>query len=88
LEALKNKLKEVPNSDQLLKEQVDEEMVAEVVSKWTGIPVSKLVQSEMQKLIQLESILGQRVIGQEEGIAAIANAIRRSRSGLGDTNAR
>jgi len=86
LEELKNRLKEVPNNEQLLKEQVDEEMIAEVVSKWTKIPVSKLIQSEMQKLIQLESILGQRVIGQEEGIAAVANAIRRSRSGLSDTN--
>jgi ATP-dependent Clp protease ATP-binding subunit ClpB len=86
LEALKVKLKAVPNSEQLLKEQVDEELIAEVVSKWTKIPVSKLMQSEMQKLIQLESILGKRVIGQEEGISAIANAIRRSRSGLSDTN--
>lgn len=86
LEALKAKLNSVPNSEQLLKEQVDEEMIAEIVSKWTKIPVSKLVQSEMQKLIKLEGILGQRVIGQEEGIAAIANAIRRSRSGLSDTN--
>jgi len=85
LETLKAKLKEVPNTEQLLKEQVDEEMVAEVVSKWTKIPVSKLIQSEMQKLVQLESILGQRVIGQEEGISAVANAIRRSRSGLSDT---
>jgi ATP-dependent Clp protease ATP-binding subunit ClpB len=86
LDALKAKLKEVPNNEQLLKEQVDEEMVAEVVSRWTRIPVSKLLQSEMQKLVQLEGILGQRVIGQEEGIAAVSNAIRRSRSGLSDTN--
>jgi len=86
LEALKARLKEVPNTEQLLKEQVDEEMVAEVVSKWTKIPVSKLIQSELQKLIKLEEILGQRVIGQEEGIAAVSNAIRRSRSGLSDTN--
>lgn len=86
LEALKAKLKAVPNTEQLLKEQVDEELIAEVVSKWTKIPVSKLMQSEMQKLVTLESILGQRVIGQEEGISAIANAIRRSRSGLSDTN--
>jgi ATP-dependent Clp protease ATP-binding subunit ClpB len=86
LDVLKAKLKEVPNNEQLLKEQVDEEMVAEVVSRWTRIPVSKLLQSEMQKLVQLEGILGQRVIGQEEGIAAVSNAIRRSRSGLSDTN--
>jgi ATP-dependent Clp protease ATP-binding subunit ClpB len=86
LEALKAKLKSVPNTEQLLKEQVDEELIAEVVSKWTKIPVSKLMQSEMQKLIQLEGILGKKVIGQEEGISAVANAIRRSRSGLSDSN--
>ena len=69
-------------SEQLLKEQVDEEMVAEVVSKWTNIPISKLLQSELDKLLELEAIMGQRVIGQEEGISALANAIRRSRSGI------
>lgn len=74
------------NPDSLLKEQVDEEMVAEVVSKWTGIPVSKLAESEMQKLLELEAVLAQRVVGQEEGIKALANAIRRSRSGLSDEN--
>ncbi|MFB3844604.1 MAG: ATP-dependent chaperone ClpB [Candidatus Cloacimonadaceae bacterium] len=86
LEALQAEMKEIPNNEQLLKEQVDEDMVAEVVSKWTNIPVSKLLQSEMEKLVDLEKILGQRVIGQEEGIEAVANAIRRSRSGLSDTN--
>ncbi len=74
------------DNDPLLKEKVDEELVAEVVSKWTNIPVSKLVQSEMSKLLHLEDILAQRVIGQKEGITALANAIRRSRSGLSDTN--
>jgi len=74
------------SADSLLKEQVDEEMVAEIVSKWTGIPVSKLAESEMQKLLELEQVLGQRVVGQEEGIGALANAIRRSRSGLSDEN--
>jgi ATP-dependent Clp protease ATP-binding subunit ClpB len=73
-------------ADPLLKEKVDEELIAEVVSKWTNIPVSKLVQSEMSKLLGLEEILGRRVIGQQEGITALANAIRRSRSGLSDTN--
>ncbi len=72
--------------DRLLKEIVDEEVIAEVVSKWTGIPVSKLAESEMQKLIELENVLAQRVVGQEEGIKALANAIRRSRSGLSDEN--
>jgi ATP-dependent Clp protease ATP-binding subunit ClpB len=70
----------------LVKERVDEELIAEVVSKWTNIPVSKLVQSEMSKLLGLEDILARRVIGQREGITALANAIRRSRSGLGDAN--
>ena len=72
--------------DRLLKEIVDEEVIAEVVSKWTGIPVSKLAESEMQKLLELENVLAQRVVGQEEGIKALANAIRRSRSGLSDEN--
>lgn len=70
----------------LIQEQVDEELVAQVVSKWTNIPVSKLLQSEMVKLLGLEDILAQRVVGQKEGITALANAIRRSRSGLGDGN--
>ncbi|MBW6514299.1 MAG: ATP-dependent chaperone ClpB [Candidatus Syntrophosphaera sp.] len=74
------------DNDPLIKEKVDEELIAEVVSKWTNIPVSKLVQSEMNKLLGLEDILAQRVIGQREGITALANAIRRSRSGLSDTN--
>lgn len=70
----------------LLKEQVDEELIAEVVSKWTGIPVSKLAQSEMSKLLGLEEVLAQRVIGQRDGIVALSDAIRRSRSGLSDEN--
>ncbi|HPM04557.1 MAG TPA: ATP-dependent chaperone ClpB [Candidatus Cloacimonas sp.] len=74
------------SQDSLLKEVVDEEMVAEVVSKWTGIPVSKLAESEMMKLLELEKVLAKRVVGQEEGITALANAIRRSRSGLSDEN--
>ncbi|MDD4806705.1 MAG: AAA family ATPase, partial [Candidatus Cloacimonetes bacterium] len=76
--------KEKNGGEALLKEQVDEELVAEVVSKWTGIPVSKLAQSEMKKLLNLEDVLAQRVIGQKEGITALSNAIRRSRSGLSD----
>ncbi|MCB5252770.1 MAG: ATP-dependent chaperone ClpB [Candidatus Cloacimonadaceae bacterium] len=74
------------NEDTLLREQVDEELIAEVVSKWTGIPVAKLAASEMKKLLDLEAVLAQRVIGQKEGITALANAIRRSRSGLSDEN--
>jgi len=84
LEEWKDKMKQIPEENQLLKEQVDEETIAEIISKWTHIPVSKLLQSEMQKLVNLESILGERVIGQTEAIEALSNAIRRSRSGLSD----
>ncbi|MGI6198972.1 MAG: ATP-dependent Clp protease ATP-binding subunit, partial [Candidatus Cloacimonadaceae bacterium] len=70
--------------ERMIKEQVDEEMVAQVVAKWTNIPVSKLMQSEMAKLLKLEETLAERVVGQKEGIVALSNAIRRSRSGLGD----
>ncbi len=86
LEELKSKLREIPKEKQLLKEQIDEEMIAQVVAKWTGIPVSKLMQSEMQKLIHMENDLSKRVIGQKEGITALSNAIRRSRSGLADAD--
>ena len=68
----------------LLKEQVDEEDIAEVVAKWTGIPVSRLMEGEVQKLIQMEDRLHQRVVGQDEAIRAVANAIRRARAGLQD----
>ncbi|HSM82778.1 MAG TPA: ATP-dependent chaperone ClpB [Nodosilinea sp.] len=70
----------------LLREEVTEEDIAEIISKWTGIPVSKLVQSEMQKLLLLEDELHQRVIGQEEAVTAVADAIQRSRAGLADPN--
>lgn len=85
LTEMSDKLKHLSGSQQLLKEKVDEELIAEVVSKWTKIPVSKLMQSELKKLLDLEQIMSQRVIGQEEGITALANAIRRNRSGLGST---
>ncbi|PZV05178.1 MAG: ATP-dependent chaperone ClpB [Leptolyngbya sp.] len=70
----------------LLREEVTEEDIAEIISKWTGIPVSKLVQSEMQKLLLLEDELHERVIGQEEAVTAVADAIQRSRAGLADPN--
>src|SRR5207248_11746592 len=70
----------------MLKEEVDEEDVAEVVSKWTGIPVSKLMEGEVHKLIRMEDVLHERVVGQDEAVAAVANAIRRSRAGLSDPN--
>jgi ATP-dependent Clp protease ATP-binding subunit ClpB len=70
----------------MLKEEVDEEDVAIIVAKWTGIPVSKMLEGEMQKLVTMEDRLGQRVIGQEEALAAVANAVRRARAGLQDPN--
>jgi ATP-dependent Clp protease ATP-binding subunit ClpB len=84
-ETWKAKMKEIPKEEQLLKEQVDEEMIAEIVAKWTHIPVSRLLQSEMEKLIRMEAVLSQRVVGQKEPIEAVSNAIRRSRSGLADS---
>jgi len=70
----------------LLRDKVTEEEVAEVVSKWTGIPVSKMLESEKDKLLKMESFLEQRVVGQAEALAAVSNAIRRSRAGLSDPN--
>ena len=70
----------------LLREEVTEDDIAEVIAKWTGIPVAKLVQSEMQKLLQLEAELHTRVIGQEQAVTAVADAIQRSRAGLSDPN--
>ena len=70
----------------MLKEEVDEEDIAEVVSKWTHIPVSRLMEGEIQKLIHMEERLHQRVIGQDEAIVAVSNAIRRARAGLQDPN--
>ncbi len=72
--------------ERMLKEEVDEEDVARIVAKWTGIPVSKMLESEMQKLVQMEDLLEERVVGQREGLGAVANAIRRARAGLQDTD--
>ena len=71
-------------TQRMLKEEVDEEDVAEVVSRWTGIPVSRLMEGEIQKLVRMEEVLHERVVGQDDAVAAVANAIRRSRSGLSD----
>ncbi|MGA1050655.1 MAG: ATP-dependent chaperone ClpB [Ilumatobacteraceae bacterium] len=70
----------------MLKEEVDAEDIAEVVSKWTGVPMTRLLESEMTKLIRLEDLLHQRVIGQDDAVIAVSNAIRRSRAGLSDPN--
>jgi ATP-dependent Clp protease ATP-binding subunit ClpB len=74
------------NGKSLLREEVTESDIAEIISKWTGIPVSKLVESEMQKLLLLEDELHQRVVGQDEAVTAVADAIQRSRAGLADPN--
>jgi ATP-dependent Clp protease ATP-binding subunit ClpB len=83
-EALRGKLAEIQKGQSYLKEEVTDEDIAVVVSKWTGIPVSKMLESEMAKLLHLEDDLRGRVVGQEEAVTAVANAIRRSRAGLGD----
>ena len=75
-----------PKTSRMLKEQVDEEDIAEVVAKWTNIPVSRLMEGEIQKLIHMEDRLHERVVGQDEAITAVANAIRRARAGLQDPN--
>ncbi len=80
------KLQEVQSSKKMLKEEVDEEDIAEIVSKWTGIPVSKMLEGEIQKLIHMEERLGRRVIGQEEAIQAVSNSVRRARAGIQDPN--
>jgi len=77
-------LDELQKGNRMLKEEVDAEDIAEVVSKWTGVPVSKLMEGEMAKLVHLEDLLHRRVIGQDEAVHAVANAIRRSRAGLSD----
>ncbi len=86
LEAENKKLAEAQQDKQMLKEEVDAEDVAEVVANWTGIPVSRMMEGDVQKLIRMEERLRQRVIGQEEGIAAVSSALRRARSGLQDPN--
>jgi len=80
------KLEQVQQNERMLKEQVDEEDVAKIVAKWTGIPVTRMLESEVQKLVRMEELLEKRVIGQDAALKAVANAIRRSRAGLQDRN--
>lgn len=82
--SIQQQLKSMQGDEALIKEEVDAEDIADVVSRWTGIPVRKMVQSEKDKLLHLESELHRRVIGQEEAISAVADAVRRSRAGLND----
>ena len=84
LEQLKTQLLDMQSRSKMIKEEVDSEEIAEVVSKWTGIPVSKMIESEISKLLRLEDELRKRVVGQEEAITALSDAVRRSRAGLQD----
>ena len=85
VEEATRQLEELQSGGQrMLKEEVDEEDVAEVVSRWTGVPVSRLMEGEMAKLVRMEQVLHERVVGQDEAVTAVANAIRRSRAGLSD----
>ena len=84
LEDSKQTLAEIQSESKMIKEEVDTEEIAEVVSKWTGIPVQKMVESEVSKLLRLEDELKKRVVGQEEAIEALSDAVRRSRAGLQD----
>ncbi len=86
LEEEQAKLAKIQQDGVTLKEEVDEEDVAEVVAKWTGVPVSKMLEGEMHKLLTMEERLRQRVIGQDEALTAVANAVRRARAGLQDPN--
>jgi ATP-dependent Clp protease ATP-binding subunit ClpB len=86
LKAANARLEELQQNERMLKEQVDEEDVAKIVSKWTGIPLTKMLESEIQKLVRMEELLAGRVVGQENALKAVANAIRRSRAGLQDRN--
>ncbi len=86
LEAEQVRLKDVHATTRLLKEEVDEEDIAEIVGKWTGIPVTRLLEGEIQKLVHMEERLRERVVGQEEAVVAVSNAIRRARSGIADPN--
>ncbi len=84
IKTAEDKLKELQKNGALLKEEVDAEEIAAVVGKWTGIPVSRLMEGEMEKLLNMEARLHERVVGQDEALEAVANAVRRSRSGLQD----
>ncbi len=86
LEAANRDLGELQRESKMLKEEVDDEDVAEVVSRWTGIPVSKLIEGERDKLVRMEERLQRRVIGQDEAVTAVSDAVRRARSGLQDPN--
>lgn len=84
LDRKRQELEKIPPEKRLLKEEVTEEEIAKIVSKWTGIPVAKLVETERQKILELDKILHRRVVGQDEAIEAVCNAIMRARAGIKD----
>src|SRR6266849_5902476 len=86
IQAAQERLAQLQGGHALLKEEVDEEDIAEIVGRWTGIPLSRLMEGEIAKLIKMEERLHERVIGQDEAVSAVANAVRRNRSGLSDPN--
>ena len=86
LQNAKENLEHLQESDQMLKEKIDREAIAEIVSRWTGIPVARMMEGEVQKLIHMEERLKEAVVGQDEAVEAVSNAIRRSRVGLQDPN--
>jgi ATP-dependent Clp protease ATP-binding subunit ClpB len=86
LPALEQELAERPEVEPMVKEEVDDEDVAEVVARWTGVPVSRLMEGELEKLVHMEERIHERLVDQEEAVTAVANAVRRSRSGLQDPN--
>ncbi len=86
IDALKSELESMQARDAMIREEINSEDIADIVAKWTGIPVSKMLQSERDKLMQLESELHKRVVGQEHAIAALSNAVRRNRAGMQDAN--
>ncbi|HAB17339.1 MAG TPA: ATP-dependent chaperone ClpB [Verrucomicrobiota bacterium] len=86
LTAAEKALKEIPGSERLLSQEVTEDDIARVVASWTGIPVTKLLEGEREKLVKMEERLGERVVGQKQAVHTVANAVRRARSGLGDPN--
>jgi ATP-dependent Clp protease ATP-binding subunit ClpB len=86
IEAASRKLASGSDGERMLKEEVGEEDIARIVARWTGIPVSKMLESEVQKLVKMEDLLARRVVGQREPLEAVANAIRRSRAGLQDSS--
>ena len=86
LNAVRDRLADLQTERKMLKEEVDDEDIADVVSRWTGIPVSKMLESERDKLVRMEDRLGMRVIGQEQAVQAVSDAVRRARSGLQDPN--